>query len=909
MPSPSFSFSSDSFIRPMFAALIVLFLGPLGIFWGATAFAKVPEVSPQGVSNFSAPASGSQWTPPQPGYRVIIGEARPEGLYALDYTYLSNAGLPVDTLDPRTFRMFWMGDEIAIRVLGEADGSFDPGDAILFYGRNVDSLFYDGLLPTNKYTGDNVYWLSYGGASGKRMADEDGAPVSTLAAPFPHKEHLEENYNHLPTYPMVEGADHWYWQKIEIYGSNSVSKDYHFDAHNIATGAYSGELSVALLSTVEGDSGDKVHEVTLYINGHEVYHNNGDWKGDTLFTATAPVDQSYFQEDSNTITVKITNDSDTGFMDQVYTNWIDVTYYDTYVSENDVLISRNLSASVRQYQINNFNSNDMTPYDVSDLHNVKHIINDVITGSGPYAIAFDSDATRLLTASSTAWQTPTRIEAVSYPSSSYTPSDLLNTSINADYIIITHHDFWNQALQLADYRAGEYDVVMVDARQVYDQFNGGMMSAEAIRDFLSYTYYHWAKRPAFVLLVGDATYDMRNYSGGSFPTYIPVFLHLVGDVTGETASENRFVTLESDATYGDLLPDMNLGRFPVNTTDEAQAMVDKVIGYETASCDPTPTDVVFSADDEDGNLYWDLSDGVADGYADPPDNTIKYLPDSYTAVKKYLGKDCDYASDGNATSGDECRQQLIDKLNDTGALLVSYVGHATKNYWAVEQVWNEAAIDQLTNTNACELPVMINLGCDEGYFHDPQDSAVSERGVRKADVGPVASISPTYYGFPYGHDAFEKGFFLAVFNDGVKELGAALTRAKQHAMDEGYSTEPDGYILLGDPATKFKSSSDAPLGQLNSTIAETGGSVQLSWNDVTGATHYDVYRSVDVPYFTPADPVYAADVTSPWQDTDPSAIGDPAQNHYYIVRARDDGGHTSDGTRHGEFDFALVPGQ
>ena len=857
----------------------------------------------------ATPAAATQWSPQQPGYRVIIGEDRPEGLYQMDYDYLSNAGLPVDTIDPRTFRMFWLGEEIAIQVTGEADGSFDPGDSIFFYGRNVDSLFYDGLLPTNKYTGESVFWLSYGGDQGKRMVVVDGAPSAPSAAPFPHKVHLEENHWYLSTRPFIEGEDHWFWLKMEAYGTGSTSRDFTFSAENIATGNYTGSLTVKLLSAIEGDGGPKVHELTLYVNGNEVYHNKGDWQGDTLFIASADVPQSYFQNGSNTITIKITNDNTTGFIDQVYPNWIEVEYYDTYVAENDALVAVNDAGSEQQYQVGNFSSSDIAAYDISDLKNVRRIANGVVSGTNPYTLTFDSNATRLLTVAPAAWQTPTRVEAASYPTSSYTPDDLLDTSISADYIIITHRDFWTPMLDLADHRAAEYGVVMVDAQQVYDQFNGGMMSAEAIRDFLSYAYYNWAKRPTFVLLAGDATYDMRNYLGNSFPTYIPVYLHLVGETTGETDSDNRFVALESDSTYGDRLPDMNIGRFPVNTSDEARAMVDKIIAYENATCDPMPTDVLFTADDEDGNLYWDLSDGVADGYADPPTNTIKYLPDPYVAVKKYLGKDCDYAEDGNATSGDECRQQIVDKLNDTGTLLVSYTGHSTKDYWAVEQIWNEAAVDQLTNTNACELPVMINLGCDEGYFHNPTDSAVSEYGVRKTSSGPVASISPTYYGYPYGHDALEKGFFLAVFNEGIQELGIALTKAKQHAMDEGYTTEPDGYLLMGDPAMKIKTSGESPLGQVDSAISIASGTVQLAWPAVEGATQYDVYRSINEPYFTPTDPAYAANVTSPWQDPDPNAIGEVGQNRYYIVRARDNNGNTSDGPRHGEFDFALVPGQ
>ena len=856
-----------------------------------------------------APSAATAWTPQEPGYRVIIDATQPEGLYMMDYTALSNAGLPVDTLDPRTFRMFWRGQEIAIHVLGEADGSFDPGDKVLFYGRNLDDLFYDGLYFNNDYTGDAVFWLSYGGPNGKRMTIVNGAPASAQAQIFPHKEHLEKNYAYLPKNPLVEGEDHWYWQKIEAYGSGSASRDYSFTAHNIATDNVTGTLTVKLVSTI-GDG--KVHELTLLVNGNQVYHNKGDWVDDTLFEATAQVPQSYFQEGTNTITVKITNDPNSGgSIDQVYTNWLEVAYYDTFVAENDALISVNEAATLQQYAISGFNSSDIIPYDVSDLTDVRIIDQGQVTGAGPYTINFDSDAARLLTVSPNAWLTPARIEAVTYPTSTYAPSDLLDASLTADYILITHRDFWTQAEQLAQHRSAEYDVALVDVQRIYDQFNGGMMSAEAIRDFLSYAYFNWAVRPQYVLLMGDGTYDMRNYGGNSFPTYIPVFLKIVGSVTGETASENRFVTLEDDPTYGDLMPDMYLGRFPVNSAQEAQDLVDKTIGYENASCDPMPTDVLFVADDEDSNLYWDLSDELADGYDDPPTNTVKYLPAPYTPVKKYLGKDCNYAPDGDAASGEECRQQITDQINMTNTLLVSYAGHSTKNYWAVEQVWTEnMVVNDFTNSDFCKMPVTLNQGCDEGYFHDPTDAAVSEVGVRKAGSGLIGAITPSYYGLPYGHQYLAKGVFLALFNDGVQQAGRALVEGKKYAFDRGgYTKEIDGYLFLGDPALKIKTSPASTLGAVNSSIAKSGSTVQISWDAVTGATQYDIYRAVDDPYFTPVDPPYATDVTSPWTDPDPNALGDPAQNYFYVVRARDNNGNTSDGVHHGEFDFALTPGQ
>ena len=68
------------------------------------------------------------------------------------------------------------------------------------------------------------------------------------------------------------------------------------------------------------------------------------------------------------------------------------------------------------------------------------------------------------------------------------------------------------------------------------------MSAESIHDFLAYAHAHWrAPAPAYVLLMGDGTNDMRKYRTTT-NTYIPPYLYLADPDMGETAADNRFVT-------------------------------------------------------------------------------------------------------------------------------------------------------------------------------------------------------------------------------------------------------------------------------------------------------------------------------------------------------------------------------
>src|SRR5690606_36365783 len=77
-----------------------------------------------------------------------------QGIHKIDYNFLQEAGIAVNNIDPRHISIYGNGggmlpqpneaprptdlQENAIFVQGEADGSFDSQDFILFYGQSPD---------------------------------------------------------------------------------------------------------------------------------------------------------------------------------------------------------------------------------------------------------------------------------------------------------------------------------------------------------------------------------------------------------------------------------------------------------------------------------------------------------------------------------------------------------------------------------------------------------------------------------------------------------------------------------------------------------------------------------------------------------------------------------------------------
>ena len=78
-----------------------------------------------------------------------------------------------------------------------------------------------------------------------------------------------------------------------------------------------------------------------------------------------------------------------------------------------------------------------------------------------------------------------------------------------------------------------------------------------------------------VLLVGDASFDSRNYLGLGDFDFLPT--KLVETAVLETASDDWFADFDDDG-----LAEMALGRIPVRTAREAATLIAKIVGLQSS---------------------------------------------------------------------------------------------------------------------------------------------------------------------------------------------------------------------------------------------------------------------------------------------------------------------------------------
>jgi len=700
----------------------------------------------------------------QPQYKLTVNV---DGLYEVTYAELEAAGVPVATLDPRTFALHTQGMEVALYVPGEEDGVFDPEDRIIFYGEKVNTL----------YTDVNVYWLTWGGAPGLRMAEVDGTPTGNgvPASSFRTTQRLERNRLYQSARPSGPDHDRWYWSAILAKSPTTA----HFTTTLAAP--VTGPLTATVRGLFKSYDATPKHHTQVFFNGQRIVDATWATGGEYAFAVDVPA--SLLAGGVNTITVYAPMDMGIT-TDYVFVNYFEIEYDRAYMVTGDYLTFNGDAAGSWTYTVTGFTTATVQALDITTPTLPVRILNVAVDPDGDlYTARFEQTierAHRYIMTTPAQFRHVLDITAVELP-------DLRATSNGADYIIITHRNFYTDVQPLAAYRAAQgLRTLVVDVQDVYDVFNAGIFDPVAIQTFLAYAYAHWsAPAPAYVLLVGDGNYDFKNYTGRGEPNYIPPFLADVDPWLGEVAADNRYVCVSG----ADNFPDMHLGRLPVKTRAEAQAVVNKIIAYEQ---NPVPgtwnQNVLFVSDNPDtaGDFY-SYSDTIANGYTPAP----------YTVQKVYYGR-----THTNVTAA---RSAIIGAIN-AGQLIVNYIGHGASSYWASEQLFRRTDVAALNN--AGRLPFVVVMACWDGYYIYPSGpgsdfSSTAEAFVRAPNAGAIAAWSATGMGTALAHDYLNRGLFAAVFFDDLIQLGPATLQGKLYLYTHTgwYRDQIDTYLLFGDPAT------------------------------------------------------------------------------------------------------------
>ena len=818
-------------------------------------------------------------------YKIEVKET---GMYRIDKSFLQNAGINVDGIDPRTIKIYGNGGreipfnnalpfptdlvENKIMVAGEDDGVFNNEDYVVFFGRSQSDWTYDpsqagaSIAPYNHYTNpfskSNYYWITFGGGNGLRMqlVNSPNSP-NPLQLPFFYDKFFDEaDVNNLGATGTL-----WFSQRIgpgesfnfnktligyvpgqpveirALYGNGTRNTSAYFEFNESASG-YNGIFQVF------GYGGDFSH---INLTSHR-------------FT---------FTPGSENINLRISLPSNLNAPTVIgYYDWVEFKYPRRFTSavNNYLGFQANDTTGLFEYNVATFSTPDVNIYDATDEYNINRI--NPISYSGGTA-RFQANHTSGTPGSyyvvgGTNYKTPLSI------SSKVPNQNLHGKTEGASFVIISPKEFIPAAQRLKNLREtpgpAYLKTMIVDIEEIYNEFSGGLLDPMAVRNFLKKAFHTWNERPVYVFFLGDGHYDYRNIYNLPDKNYLPP-MQKSNTSADEILSypSDDFVTNINDTIIGNVQavkPDFSIGRLCANSLNEANSYIDKIYKYENpSSFGYWKKKNMYVADDGwtthspggEGAIHTTQCEFVAEVKTPPDFEKEKIYIVNYPTVITPQGR-----------RKPQANLDIIRGWNE-GRLVINYTGHGSADLWAHEQIFErQSSIPQLNNSE--NYPIVTIASCDLARYDDPFFPSAAEELTNlsnRGSIGVIAAVRPVYASSnaAFNNELWGNFMYLKDTMNLPIRIGRAVFNTKQvyHADNDAKYTlmcDPSLRVSIPQYFTRIDSINNTP--GTDTAVLKALQKVKISgsvlktdstfWNDYNGDIFikiFDVSRFLNVMDF------------------------------------------------------------
>jgi len=770
------------------------------------------------------------------------------GVYAVSGADLAGVGVST-TFDPATLRLYTRGGlnetrafddpgaswrpgqamrEVPIRVEGGADGNFDVGDRVVFYGvgaadwadyydaANPDTVFYE-----HTHADQNRYYLTWDSnlpGAPLRMADQDATPVAGAdITTWRHREYRERDL--IGNFDI--GGDGWLWLDVPPGTGASTFNLQSVTVSNLVA-SRPQEFRTLALSPYQSSTStvtiDNTNHHAVYLNdraGQQVTMGEYVWDvgvGEQFYEngQTVDIEGSFLVDGANQIRLRVPRDLNT--RDRMLFAWFSLAYYRRILANNDAVgfTSPDTSATPN-FRANGFSANGaLSAFDVTDPWNPVRLTGLEVTSAGTTRSArFSSLLTGTRRHYWVATQTGLRRPTVARVS----PVDLRAETNGPNMVIVCDASMRNAADRLRLHRLsnlpfyGNPSVRVATTQDIYANFSGGLPDPMAVRNYFKYLFETFgdangSPRLAYALLLGDANEDFRNHVS-QIPDYVPTNVYFTRLTLFAFATDDWFSHLDDeDLIPGAAVSDIAVGRLPAGSVDEADVMVNKVIAYESqAPRESWRNRYILVADDENSSFvgacetqWTDESEIIATQKGPEFPETQKIYLTEYPLI---------------AQVKPQSRAAFLEAWN-AGAMVINYIGHGSSQQMADEQVFLGSDVSQLNN--GLRLPLLMAYSCTIGDFANPAGKSLSEKLLLREEGGAIATITASRESYPNPNEklcfaVFEK-FLPRYLDERPLPLGLSLGYAKFAALGETafqpfLEENSWKYNLLSDPALRL----------------------------------------------------------------------------------------------------------
>lgn len=370
-----------------------------------------------------------------------------------------------------------------------------------------------------------------------------------------------------------------------------------------------------------------------------------------------------------------------------------------------------------------------------------------------------------------------------------------------DFLIITHPDFQAWAESLALWRNLSGISTWVKSTSEIGSDTG------SIRSYIQNAYDTWTPPPSFILLIGDAE-------------FVPVFYRTNHPYDGfKTGTDLYYTTVDGL----DFFPDIYAGRISVDSLNEIEAVMSKIINYQR---NPIATPSSFYDNVLIAGYYQDRYPPY--GYADRFFLQTSEVVRDFLLSQGYQGERCYTKTPGSnpqyyyygdpippGLTWDGDATQINNAINN-GVFLVNHRDHGSEEGWG-DPYYVVSHINLLANED--RLPIVLSINCCTGHFDNETDagglgtpySAIyfCEAFQRKANGGAVGIFGHTRVSYSGLNDELCKGLYDGMWThfdpdypdagsthpiySPMFKMGAVLNFGKFWMYDKYYLTGGAGY--------------------------------------------------------------------------------------------------------------------
>ncbi len=702
----------------------------------ASVAPAVPRPPLPGPTPASACANPAAWGP---AVKITVSAAGWYGVAAAD---LTAAGLPAD-VDPARLALWADGQPVGFRALGAGTLA-----GIEFYGQ----------APDTRETGSRVYWLTWTGGGGRSIPSLPAAPDGG-AAPVVDSSPAEVTLRERTLYfaALLNGpADNFFGA---IVSSAPVTE-------SVAVPDPLPGASASLVVALQGATAD-AHQVDVSLNG--VALGSVVWSGQTPVSQELAVPADLLVDGANSVLLSPATSSGVALVDH-----LTVRYRRPLRAVGDQLEAA-VPAGAR-LMLGGFGAPDVRAFDVTDPDAPVELTGVASADGDGAGLAVQLPAaggpTRIIRARSSAGLRQPDAIAPNAPSA-------ICQRAGAEVAVVAPRSFFDAlAPWVAARQAAGWSVEVIDVDDLFDEMTYGAHHAAALTDLVRLRRAGSTPRTKYLLLVGAASVDPRNFLGKNVPDLVPTAL--IDTDAIETASDEALADLD-----GDGVAELAVGRWPARTADEVAALVTATLAFDGR------------APFERGSLIVTGTDGDP-AFAASAAALAATLPPG-PPVDRY---------DPSGLAADAATAGLVAHWSASPSF-VQYFGHGSQQVW--EGLLSADGVDALGQGG--RRAVVSAMTCLNGLFHDVYQDCLASRLMRAPSGAVAVWASADLY------DAGAQGALAASFAAGARTmaLGAAAHAARLATGGAGRAM-----IFFGDP-TLFGAPSPAAAGTDGEGAADGGG--------------------------------------------------------------------------------------